>query len=129
MGGMVMVINSIDWGLMAHACAFYAVLNLLLGWFAFWLLGRKTCTQGRLWKAAALLSLCQCVLGCLLVLLMPVPMQESGVTDAVFSLVLLAYLGAPGVVAYKMLGFSPARSIWTGVLWLLLTLPQAMISM
>lgn len=126
---MVMVINSIDWGLMAHACAFYAVLNLLLGWFVFWLLGRKTCTQGRLWKAAALLSLCLCVLGCLLVVTMPEPMKETGVMDVVFSLASLAYLCAPGIIAYKMLGFSPARSIWAAVLWLLLMLPQAMISM
>lgn len=124
-----MVINSIDWGLMAHTCAFYIVLYLLLGWFVFWLLGRKTRTQGRLWKAAALLSLCQCVLGCLLVVTMPVPMKETGVTDAVFSLVSLAYLGTPGLIAYKLLGFSPTRSIWTAVLWLLLTLLQAMISM
>lgn len=124
-----MVINSIDWGLMAHACAFYAVLNLLLGWFVFWLIGRKTCRQGRLWKAAALLSLCLCVPGCLLVLTMPVPLRETGVTDAVFPLASLAYLCAPGVVAYKMLGFSPARSIGTAVLWLLLMLLQAVISM
>lgn len=124
-----MVINSIDWGLMAQTCAFYAVLNLLLGAFVFWLPGRKTCTQGRLWKAAALLSLSLCVLGCLLVLTMPVPSQESGVTDAVFALVALAYLCAPGIIAYKLLGFSPARSIRVAVLWLLLLLLQSTISM
>lgn len=124
-----MTINSIHWGLMAEACAFYAVLNLLLGWFVFWLLGRKTCTQGRLWKAAALLSLCLCVLGCLMVVTMPVPMRESGVKDAVFALVSLAYLCAPGIIAHKLLGFSPSRSVRAAVLWILLLLPQAMISM
>lgn len=124
-----MVICFNDWGLMADACAFYAVLNLLLGWFVFWLLGRKTCTQGRLWKAAALLSLCLCVLGCLMVVTMPVPTQESVVRDAVFSLASLAYLCAPGIIAHKLLGFSPSRSIGAAVLWILLLLPQAMISM
>lgn len=124
-----MAINNVHWGLMAEACAFYAVLNLLLGWFVFGLLGYKSCTQGRLLKAAALLSLCLCVLGCLLVVTMPVPTKESGVMDAVFSLLALSYVATPGIIARTLLGFSPGRSVWAAVLWLLLLLPQAMISM
>lgn len=126
---MVMVIPSIDWRLMADACAFFAVLNLLLGWFVFWLLGRKTCTPGRLWKAAALLCLCLCVLGTLVVAFSPVPGRDTEVTDAVFALASLAYLCAPGIIAYKLLAFSPARSIGAAMLMLLFMLAQAGISM